>query len=181
MTAAGPRYRQADPRWSAATLGFGPSTIGRAGCLLVCLCEAARALRGVEMPPPLLNSAGIDRKAFLHSMAMTKELGALAGLVIGDKVKGDASQLRGAIGETLRAGGLVIAHVDHTGDAFGDHFVLILDEHYDASGFKRLLYADPATGREAQLDGVNLEGSTTWGTQVKTYRVRSVRSVHPAQ
>lgn len=181
MNASGPRYRQADQKWSAATLGFGPSTIGRSGCLLVCLCEAARMLRGVEMPPPLLNSAGIDRKAFLHSMALTKELGALAGLAIGDTVKGDPSQLRGAIGDALRAGGLAIAHVDHTGDAFGDHFVLIYDEAHDASGFRRLLYADPATGRDAQLDAVNLEGVTTWGTRVKTYRVRSVRSVQQAQ
>lgn len=175
------RYKQADPRWSNAVLGFGPSTIGRAGCLLVCLCEAARILRGVEMPPPLLNSAGIDRKAFLHSMAMTKELGALAGLAVGDKVKGDASQLRGEIGQALRNGGLSIAHVDHTGDAFGDHFVLVIDEQHDASGFRRMTYCDPATGREAQLDAVNLEGVTTWGTRVKTYRVRSVRSVHVAQ
>lgn len=161
-------------------LGFGPSTIGRAGCLLVCLCEAARALRGVEMPPPLLNSAGIDRKAFLHSMALTKELGALAGLVVGDKLTGDASQLRGVIGEALRTGGLVIAHVDHTGDAFGDHFVLVLDERYDGNGFKRLAYADPATGRDAELDAVNLTGSTVWGTRPKIYRVISVRTVRAA-
>lgn len=174
---SGPRYKQADPKWGSAVLGFGPSTIGRSGCLLVCLCEAARVLRGVEMPPPLLNSAGIDRKTFLHSMALTKELGALAGLVVGDKLTGDASQLRGVIGDALREGGLAIAHVDHTGDAFGDHFVLILGERYDASGFKRLVYADPATGREAELDAVNLNGSTVWGARPKTYRVTSVRTV----
>lgn len=179
MTSA--RYRQADPRWGSATLGFGPSTMGRAGCLVTCLCEAARMLRGVEMPPPLLNSAGVDRKAFLHSMALTKDLGALAGLVVGDKQTGDAPTMRGMIGETLRGGGLVIAHVDHTGDAFGDHFVLVHLDGHDASGNRRLTYADPATGRDAELDAVNLEGSTTWGTRVKTYRVRSVRSVHAAQ
>jgi hypothetical protein len=176
-----PRYKQADPRWGSAVLGFGPSTIGRAGCLLVCLCEAARMLRGVEMPPPLLNAAGIDRKAFLHSMALTKELGALAKLVVGEKQTGDVPTMRGMIGETLRSGGLVIAHVDHTGDAFGDHFVLIHADSYDASGNRRLLYADAATGRDAELDAVNLEGSTVWGTRVKTYRVRGVRSVHAAQ
>jgi hypothetical protein len=172
-----PRYKQADPRWSAAVLGFGPSTIGRAGCMLVSLCEAARMLRGVEMPPPMLNSAGIDRKAFLHSMAITKELGALAGLDVGEKQTGDIATMRGMVGETLRAGGLVIAHVDHTGDAFGDHFVLIHADTYDGSGFRRLRYADPATGRDAQIDGMTLEGVTTWGTRVKTYRIRSVRSV----
>lgn len=176
-----PRYKQADPRWSAAVLGFGPSTIGRAGCLLTCLCEAARMLRGVEMPPPLLNAAGIDRKAFLHSMALTKELGALAGLVVGDKQTGDVPTMRGAIAESLRSGGLSIAHVDHTGDAFGDHFVLIVDDGHDASGFRRMRYADPATGRDAEIDGLNLEGATTWGARIKTYRVRSVRSVHAAQ
>lgn len=162
-------------------LGFGPATIGRAGCMLVCLCEAARMLRGVEMPPPLLNSAGIDRKAFLHSSAITKELGALAGLVIGDVVKGEVSTMRGIVGETLRSGGLVVAHVDHTGDAFGDHFVLVHTDGHDASGNKRLTYSDPATGRDSELDAVNLQGSTVWGTRVKTYRVRSVRSVHVAQ
>lgn len=134
-------------------------------------------LRGVEMPPPLLNSAGIDRKAYLHSMAITKELGALAGLDVGEKQTGDVPTMRGMVGETLRAGGLVIAHVDHTGDAFGDHFVLIHGDEHDASGFRRMLYADPATGRDAQIDAVNLEGVTTWGTRVKTYRVRNVRSV----
>ena len=138
-------------------------------------------LRGVEMPPPLLNSAGIDRKAYLHSMAITKELGALAGLDVGEKQTGDAPTMRGMVGETLRAGGLVIAHVDHTGDAFGDHFVLIHGDEHDASGYRRMLYADPATGRDAQIDGLNLEGVTTWGTRVKTYRVRSVRSVRAAK
>ena len=138
-------------------------------------------LRGVEMPPPLLNSAGIDHKAYLHSMALTKELGALAKLVVGDKQTGDVPTMRGTIGETLRSGGLVIAHVDHTGDAFGDHFVLVHTDGHDGSGNRRLSYADPATGRDAELDGVNLEGSTVWGTRVKTYRVRSVRSVHAAQ
>lgn len=175
-----PRYKQADQRWSQATLGFGPSTIGRAGCLLVCLCEAARALRDVEMPPPLLNSAGIDRKAFIHSMAITQKLGELAGLRVSEKITGDPSLLRGAIGEAFRGGGLVIAHVDHTGDAFGDHFVLLLGERYDASGNKRIAYADPATGREAELDAVNLSGVTVWGTRAKTYRVLSVRTVHAA-
>jgi hypothetical protein len=176
-----PRYKQNDPRWGSAVLGFGPSTIGRSGCLLVCLSEAARMLRGVEMPPPLLNSAGIDRKAYMHSMALTKELGALAGLVVGDKQTGDVPTMRGMIGETLRGGGLVIAHVDHTGDALGDHFVVVHVDGHDASGNRRLTYADPATGRDAELDGVNLTGSTTWGTRVKTYRVRGVRSVHAAQ
>lgn len=176
------RYKQADPRWSQATLGFGPSSIGRSGCMLVCLCEAARMLRDVEMPPPLLNSAGIDRTAFLHSMAITSQLGALAGLVVGEPVKShDPTALRGAIGETLRSGGLVIAHVDHTGDAFGDHFVLVHTDGHDASGNKRLTYADPATGRDAELDAMSLTGSTTWGTKVKTYRVHGVRSVHVAQ
>jgi hypothetical protein len=179
---SGPRYKQADPRWSAGVLGFGPSTIGRAGCMLVCLCEAARMLRGVEMPPPLLNSAGVDRKAFLHSSALTKELGALAGLVVGDKLTAaEPSLLRGVIGEALRNGGLAIAHVDHTGDAFGDHFVLLHAERHDASGFKRIVYADPATGRDAELDAVSLTGSTVWGSRPKTYRVTSVRSVHAAQ
>jgi hypothetical protein len=175
------RYKQADPRWGAAMLGHGPSTIGRSGCMLVSLCEAARMLRGVEMPPPLLNAAGIERGGFLHSMAITKELGAMAGLVVGDPIKGEATSLRGVVGETLRGGGLVIAHVDHTGDAFGDHFVVVHAESHDASGNKRLIYADPATGRDAELDAVNLTGSTVWGTRVKTYRVRSVRSVHAAQ
>lgn len=138
-------------------------------------------LRDVEMPPPLLNAAGIDRKAFLHSMAITRELGALAGLVIGEKQTGDVPTMRGAIGETLRGGGLVIAHVDHTGDAFGDHFVLVHFDGYDGSGNRRLTYADPATGRDAELDAATLSGSTIWGTKVKTYRVRSVRSVHAAQ
>lgn len=138
-------------------------------------------LRGVEVFPPLLNSAGVDRKAYLHSMAITKDLGALAGLVVGDPIKGEAASLRGVIGETLRGGGLVIAHVDHTGDAFGDHFVLVHGEGHDASGNKRFSYADPATGRDAELDAVNLTGSTVWGTRVKTYRVRGVRSVHAAQ
>lgn len=175
-----PRYKQADPRWSSVTLGNGPSTIGRGGCLLVCLCEAARLLRGVELLPSFLNQAGIERKAFIHSLAITKDLGAIAGLSVGGKVTGDATVLRGAIGETLRAGALVIAHVDHSGDIFGDHFVLIHTEGTDASGNKRLTYADPATGRDAELDARHLEGSTTWGVQVKRYRVRSVRSVSTA-
>lgn len=138
-------------------------------------------LRGVEMPPPLLNSAGIDRKTFLHSMAITKDIGALAKLVVGDRQTGDVATMRGMIGETLRGGGLVIAHVDHTGDVFGDHFVLVHTDGHDGSGNRRLTYADPATGRDAELDGLRLEGSTVWGTQIKTYRVRNVRSVHAAQ
>lgn len=176
-----PRYKQADPRWSQEMLGFGPATIGRAGCMLVCLCEAARELRGVETLPPLLNRMGVNRRAFLHSSALTSQLGALAGLVVGDKITAnEPSLLRGAIGDAFRGGGLSILHVDHTGDMTGDHFVLALREEHDASGFRRLVYADPATGREGQLDAVNLEGVTTWGTTVKRYRVRSVRSVHAA-
>lgn len=177
MTPSTPRYRQADPRWSADVLGFGPATIGKAGCMLTVLCEASRELRDVETLPPLLNRAGINRRAFVHSSALTQQLGEIAGLKVGEKIVGDASLLRGHIGEALRNGGRVILHVDHTGDMTGDHFVLALREERDASGFRRLVYADPATGREGQMDGVNLEGVTTWGARVKTYRVRSVRSV----
>ena len=175
------RYRQGDPRWGAEILGYGPSTIAGSGCMLVCLCEAARELTGVEMLPPMLNRRGIAESAFLHSSALTGKLAALAGLQAGDKINAaEPSLLRGAIGEAFRTGGLAILHVDHSGDAFGDHFVLALREEYDASGFKRITYADPATGREAQLDAVSLEGVTTWGTRVKTYRVRGVRAVHKA-
>lgn len=175
------RYKQADPRWSADVLGYGPSTIGGSGCMLVCLCEAVRELTGVDMPPPMLNRRGTAEGAFLHSSALTAKLAALAGLKAGDKVNAaEPSLLRGAIGEAFRTGGLAILHVDHSGDAFGDHFVLALREEYDASGNKRIVYADPATGREAQLDAMRLEGSTTWGTRVKTYRVRGVRAIHKA-
>ena len=175
------RYRQADPRWSSDVLGYGPSTIGASGCMLVCLCEAVRELTGVDMPPPMLNRRGIAEGAFLHSSALTGKLGALAGLKIGDKVTAtDPSLLRGVIGDAFRGNGLAILHVDHSGDVFGDHFVLALRDEYDASGFKRLIYADPATGREAPMDAVSLEGVTTWGTRVKRYRVRSARIVFRA-
>lgn len=174
------RYRQADPRWSAEKLGFGPSTIGRSGCLLVCLCEAARELRGVELLPPFLNAMGIKEKAFLHSMALTEKLGTIAGLRIGEKIVGDAAMLRGVVRDTFAKGGLSILHVDHTKDIFGDHFILALKDENDASGNRRILYSDSATGRESQLDGVNLVGSTTWGTQIKNYRAISVRSVFKA-
>lgn len=181
MIPSTPRYKQADPRWSKDVLGFGPATIGRAGCMLVCLCEAARELRGVEVLPPFLNRVGINHSAFLHSSALTAKLGFLVGLKVGDKITAnEPSLLRGAIGDALRDGGRSILHVDHTGDYTGDHFVLALREEHDASGFRRLVYADPATGREGQLDALNLEGVTTWGTVVKRYRVRSVRSVHAA-
>lgn len=148
--------------------------------MLVALCEAVRELRGVEMLPPILNAMGIRERAFFHSSTLTSKLGTLAGLQIGEKIVGDAALLRGAIRETLSKGGRAILHVDHTGDAFGDHFVLALRDEHDASGNRRLAYSDSATGREGQLDGVHLVGVTTWGTQIKNYRVISTRSVFAA-
>jgi hypothetical protein len=158
-------------------LGEGPATIGQAGCLLCCYVEAMGLLRDLPTTPPMLNKAIRDKRGFLHSMLIQPVAAEVAGLKVTEKVVGDATALRGVIGDALRAGKALVAHVDHTGDAFGDHFVLIHSEHVDASGNKRLIYADPATGRDAELDAVDLKGATVWGTRPKVYRVRSVRAV----
>lgn len=177
---ATPRYKQADPKWYKDILGYGPSNIGAAGCMLVCLCEAVRELRGVEMPPPMANRIGITNGAFIHSSAKTAKLAGLMGLKVSEKITGDTAMIRASVKDAFRNGGRAILHVDHTGDLFGDHFVLGLREEVDASGFQVLAYADPATGREAPMDANKLKAATTWGSRVKLYSVISMRAVYAA-
>lgn len=150
--------RQGDPRWSAFKLGTGTSTIGASGCLITCLCEAARRF-GTDpvLDPGELNRRGKLANAFRGSSAIIPTLAPCAGLEAPRawrvmNADGDGA-LRAAIVGALESDRLAILHVNHDADEAGDHFVLGLKLEGDVVRF-----ADPSSGLEGRINLVTLEG-----------------------
>lgn len=167
------RLRQADPRWSKVTLGFGPGAIGRFGCALVCICQAAKFLRGVELLPPHLNAMGRSAKAFKGELVIWDLMGRTAGLDVRPIIVGDG--LAATITSTLRAKGACLLHVDHKGDERGDHWVLA----HSLTDAGDIVCSCSAIGDDVVISKDTLRGSTTWGNEPKVYAVRGARPVFP--
>lgn len=167
------RFRQADPRWSKVMLGFGPGTIGRYGCALVSICQAAGFLRNVELLPPHLNAMGRDSKAFQGELIIWASIGRAAGLDIRSLVVGDG--LKNTIAATIRDKGVCLLHVDHRNDERGDHWVLAHSTTPDGD----FICSCSAVGDDVIISKETLKGATTWGNQPKTYAVRGARPVFP--
>jgi hypothetical protein len=165
------RLRQADPRWSKVMLGFGPGTIGRFGCALVSICQAAKFLRNVEFLPPHLNAMGRSAKAFKGELVIWDLLGRTAGLDVHPIIVGDG--LLAAIASTLKAKGACLLHVDHKGDERGDHWVLA----HGITDVGDIICSCSAVGGDVVISKETLRGSTTWGNEPKTYAVRGARPV----
>lgn len=167
------RLRQADSRWSKVTLGFGPGTIGKFGCALVSVCQAAKFLRGVELLPPHLNAMGQSSKAFKGVLVIWDLLGRVAGLEIRSIVTGEG--VSACITSTLKAKGVCLLHVDHKDDERGDHWVLA----HSVTDTGDIVCSCSAIGDDVVIDKTTLRGATTWGNQPKVYSVRGVRPVFP--
>lgn len=167
------RLRQADPRWSKVTIGFGPGSIGRKGCVLVSLCEAVRMLRAVEMLPPHLNAAARQAKAFLGELVIWDAIRRVVGLDIQGPRTGE--DMLPVIKSTLRDKGCCLLHVDHRNDERGDHWILA----HTLTDVGDFVCSDSATGDDVIIGKDTLRGATTWGSEPKVYTVRVVRPIFP--
>lgn len=154
-------------------LGFGPGTIGRLGCALVSVCQAAKFLRGIELLPPHLNAMGRSAKAFRGELVIWDLLGRSAGLDVRPIVVGDG--LSAVITSALRAKGVCLLHVDHKGDERGDHWVLA----HSLTDGDDFICSCSAVGDDVIISREFLKGATTWANEPKTYTVRGARPVFP--
>lgn len=178
---------QGDKRWSGIQLGHGPGRIGKSGCLLTCLTEAARVLahRPGLLPPhanELLRgvpgafvAAGSDipgdslvvevaAKALgMESPQRERETGAPGSVVLRDALEAAFSR------------GYAIVHVDHNGIDGGDHFLLALKRSEDGT----VDCIDPALARHVPLAWPGLDTHVMWGKHPKIYRVVAVRPLRP--
>lgn len=166
---------QNDARWGALQLGNGDSTIGRGGCLLTVLCEAASRIGGRPgLIPPHANETLRKAGCFLNSGLIIEHAAQTLGMESPDKDKvqgkpGDPS-LKAALDHILEMGQLAILHVDHDGMDNGDHFILAL--RATASTVDCI---DPALATHVALEWPKLEATVRWGKKLKLYRVVSVR------
>ena len=182
----GPLY-QADAHWSGLTLGDGPSTIGKSGCLLVCLTLAARELGALpSLLPPHANLLCLQARAFsgdalvVHLAAAALDVESPVKEVV--KAPVGSGALIDAVSDALTANSLAILHVDHdaerpNGDVDGDHFILA----YQIKG-DRLLCYDPAVGRvQLAWPGLTSVGDVVWGPRdFRRYHVVAVRPIRKA-
>ena len=165
---------QADKRWSGIILGHGPSTIGRAGCVLVSLTVAARTLgTRPDLLPPHLNVAAVVAGAFAGDELIVPRAALACGLLADEHAvmaePGHAS-LVDAVAKAL-ATGLALLRVDINLDGGGDHTILA-----GAIGSGGVDCVCPAVGR-VRLSPA-LEATVSWGKAgVKKYRVVGVRGV----
>lgn len=186
----GQGLRQADERWSSILLGDGPGRIGRSGCLLVVLTQAARHMgTRPDLLPPHLNEQARQAHAFKGDRLVVPDAARLVGLVTDPATWTNAAHTpeehRQAITGSLGGGaaaGCCILHVDHDetkpgGDLEGDHFVLGVELSGPPA---RVICADPATGRMEWIGWDDLQGAVLWGKATKRYRVRGVRPLRVA-
>lgn len=176
--------RQNDQRWGSIMLGDGPSTIGRSGCLLVCVVEAARYFgTRPDLLPPHLNEAARQAGAFVGDKLIVGKAAELVGLdapadkrmTVADGPLADA--LLGVLGK-----GCAVVHVDHDGqradgDPEGDHFLLAVKVVHADGAPPHVECCDPATGVLVWLSLPDLEATARWGKVVKRYRAVSVRPI----
>ncbi len=166
---------QADPRWSKETLGHGPSTIGRGGCLLTVLTEAATLLtHRPGLIPPMVNATLKATPGAFIKDRLDVEVAARALGMVSPARERDAGPsgvvLRDAIDAAL-CRGFAILHVDHDGVDGGDHFVLATGR----GPLNEVDCIDPAPAHRILLGWPDLEAPVFWGKKLKRYRVVAVR------
>ena len=175
--------RQADSAWSHERLGLGSSTIGRSGCTLTCLTQAARLL-GVsdnctpsEVNKLLLGTGSGGKEHFVQSSLIVHAAAKAIGLEsdVG-KFVGSEQQLRSHILAALSANQLVLLCVDKTADKVGDHYILCTEKD-TVDGDECLVCIDPAFGEEVLLRLRDLSGRVVWPSGPKTYTVVNARAL----
>lgn len=161
------------------TLGHGPSTIGRGGCLLTCLEICRRELlKNGPADVSAANKRCLAADAFAQDRLIVEKAASALGLDApsADRVyahDADDAHLASALVDAVTKG-LAILHVDHdsgkpNGDASGDHFIVAVAK---AADWVQCL--DPACGRVV-LDFPSLRGLATWGNNdIRKYRVVSL-------
>lgn len=178
--------RQNDPRWGSILLGDGPSTIGRSGCLLVCLTESVRLLTDRhDALPPHLNEELRQCDCFLGAALVVHEAARVLNL---ESPRNEcvmaphgSPDLADAV-ETALAKGHALIHVDHDsqredGDPEGDHFILAVGFAKPDGMPMHVECYDPATGIPTWLSWPDLRATVRWGKAVKSYRAVSVRPI----
>lgn len=170
---------QGDPRWGKALLGDGTSTIGKAGCVLTSLVEAARRIGGrPDMSIPMLNELATNAGVFSGSELVVAEAAQLVGLDAGpriDAAPGD-QRLRAAIEHALsRPDGGAIVRVDHNGDGKGDHTIFAYGWHEGPP--KAIKCTDSAPAKVITLSWPALTATVQWGKVAKHYRVVRVQAI----
>lgn len=189
--------KQNDIRWRTDPVGFGPSTMGGSGCLIVALCKIAEKLRvHTYLDPRRLNELGRRAKAFAGknpatgewevgrgSGALIPELARCAGLEVQRSRRlerarvGSLGVVREALKAALAQGECVLLNVDHDatrvgGDEHPDHWV----GAYAFAG-DTVLATDAATGRDARISLTTLTGPALWGDPPRTYEVLVMQPV----
>lgn len=169
---------QANPAWSKVKLGNGASTIGRGGCLLTCLTEAARTLTSrPNLIPPHVNETCRQVGAFQASLLALDKAAIAMGLEcsLKDRVDGEPGEqkLKDALLAALDHG-MAVIHVDKDGLDGGDHFILATGKSPEGN----IICKDPAVASVVVLQWPALTALVRWGKTLKSYRVVSVRPLH---
>lgn len=166
--------RQADPRWNA--LRIGNKTMGRVGCLVTAICQAARHLHTVPLAePPLLLDLGHKALGFDGNNAIIPILADCLGLRSSPAERVDTEDgieaMRNCLKRTLEASKVCLVKVSV--DGVGGHWILAFfwDRDY-------VNCMDPAPGVIVKLDPSTLTGVSAWGAVAKRYRVVAVQPVH---
>jgi len=174
---------QNDRRWSSLMLGAGPSTIGRAGCVLTSLTMAAREL-GVrpDLLPPHANVACTLSNAFVGDELVVPQAALALGLLADEAVHGlpgDPTLATELLQRLMR--GMAILRIDIDLNGTGDHSILAVSRNQDGT----INCLCPAVGRVAL--GADLMATVDWGHKdkvttrwvpdLKKYRVVGVRGL----
>lgn len=176
-------FFQSDKRWSSDVLGHGPSTIGRAGCVLVSLTMAADRIGRGLVTPPGANDLCRRGDAFRHfrdgewrraDLLYVPRAALALGFIappddVTEAVPGHPA-LPTALANALGRG-LALVRVDHTGDERGDHTILATSID-TVKGVVHCL--DPAIG-PMTLAWPSLSATVMWRDKEKTYRVTKVQ------
>lgn len=191
--------RQSDPLWSGLQLGFGASTIGRGGCLLMAVLAAAheRGSKPASFGPREANELFKRVGAFRlpdgtvgGSNLVIHIAAAAVGLEAPYEARsmGNAGDpaLVGALERALELG-MAIVHVDHDarragGDAAPDHFVLAYAREQIVNGTIEAVCYDPAPreqrDRRLRLPIPELAAQVRWSAKdTRDYAVRAVRPI----
>lgn len=115
-----PYYSQLDPQWESITLGFGPATIGTAGCLLTSVSSMIAGegilVNGATSDPPVMNTWLKNNNGFTDGYGFVWESIQPLGFTLEGFVNDTASTIA-----ALNQGKRVFLHVLN-----GGHYVLAL-------------------------------------------------------
>jgi hypothetical protein len=168
-------------------VGNGKETFARVGCVVTSVAMACRYLgaRSGALPAEV-NRRGIAAGAFPpgKSACVVRDLIDSQGCLISGKDFPGPGQhaavdsLRPIIEQTIKAGGVLLVHVDYDahlgGDFIGDHWCCAY-----AIEDGMLLMGDPATAKKESLFMDSLSGAVEWGSKKKKYTIKRVVSVFP--